>query len=98
MPVIVNLSSENEGTLKNFLNSFFQKDSKLDDDVIEWINVFDEPLEAIDMITAVIDNKERFDIILHISIDPGLSVNVNQDNINDMVKFMLARFYNEEAG
>lgn len=93
MPVIVNLLSSNEGTLKNFLDSFFEKNSKLDEDVVEWIGIYNKPLEAIDMMTAVIDNTEKYDIRLRVSMDAGLLVDVSQNNINDIIKFMFYRFY-----
>lgn len=95
MPVTVNLQSENQGELKSFLNSYFEKDSKIDDDVSEWINVFNKPLEAIDLITSVIDNSDNFDIQLCISMDAGILVEVTQNNVEDIVKFMLFRYYEE---
>jgi hypothetical protein len=96
MSVILNLASNDEGSLKFFLDSYFEKDSKLDNDVIEWVNVFNKPLEAIDMMTAAMDNKEKFNIILRISIDPELFVDVNHDNLDDIIKYMLFRFYKYE--
>lgn len=95
MSVTVNLTSDNEGILKDFLNSFYEKNSKVDDDVVEWINVFNQPLEAIDVMTAVIDNSDKYNIGLWVSMDAGLLVEVNQKNIEDVIKFMLFRFYKE---
>lgn len=95
MPVTINLSSENEGVLKSFLDSYFEKDSHLDDDVSAWINVFNKPLEAIDLITSVIDNSDTFDIQLGICMDAGILVEVNQQNVNEIIKFMLFRYYRQ---
>ena len=95
MSVMVNLKSTNEGILKNFLDSFFEKDSKIDNDVIEWINTYKEPLQAIDMITAVIDNIEKYDIQLMICMDRDYFVDVDQNNVNNIIKFMLYRFYKQ---
>lgn len=92
MSFILNLTSKDEGTLKFFLDSFFEKDSKLDNDVIEWISIFNKPLEAIDMMTAILDNRERYNIMLRISMDEGLFIDVNQDNIEDLIKYMFIRF------
>jgi len=93
MSIVLNLSSENASTLKNFLDRFYEKDFMLEDDVIEWVNVFNEPLEAIDIMTAVMDNKDKFDIKLCMSMDPGLFIDVTQFNIEDIIKLMLLRFY-----
>ncbi|MGE5329684.1 MAG: hypothetical protein ACM3KR_09285 [Deltaproteobacteria bacterium] len=93
MPITVNLTSESEGVLKNFLDIYYEKDSKIDNDVSEWINVFNKPLEAIDLISSVIDNSDTFDISLRICMDAGLLVEVNTENANDIIKFMLFRYY-----
>ena len=95
MSVTVNLISKQEGILKSFLNSYLERDSKLDNDVIEWVNVYNKPLDAIDMMTAVIDNSTKYSINLMLTIDAGLLIEVNENNINDLVKYMLYRFYKE---
>lgn len=97
MSVIVNLISKQEGMLKGFLDSFLQKDSKLDDDVVEWVNIYNKPLDAIDVITAVIDNREKYNIQLLLSLDAGVLIEVDQKNVNDLIKYMLYRFYKESS-
>lgn len=97
MPVTVNLVSNTQGTLKNFLNSYFQKDSRIDDDVIEWVNVFNKPLEAIDIITAALDNLQTFDLNLWISMDAGLMIEITEKNVNEIIKFMIFRFYKQDS-
>jgi len=95
MPVTINLSSENASVLKRFLDSYFEKDSHIDDDVSAWMNVFNKPLEAIDLITSVIDNSDTFDIQLGICMDAGILVEVNHQNVNEIIKFMLFRYYKQ---
>lgn len=97
MSVIVNLVSNTTGTLKSFLDSFFEKDSNIDEDVVEWISIYNEPLEAIDIMTALIDNVEKYDIKLFISMDAGLYIEVTSENINDIIKFMFFRFYKDNS-
>ncbi|MGE5474108.1 MAG: hypothetical protein ACM3UU_07815 [Ignavibacteriales bacterium] len=93
MPITVNLCSESDGMLKSFLDTFYEKDTKIDEDVSEWINVFNKPLEAIDLITSVIDNSDSFDIQLMVCMDAGILVEVTPENVNDIIRFMLFRYY-----
>jgi len=95
MPITVNLLSENEGILKSFLDTYYEKDCKIDNDVSEWINIFNKPLEAIELISSVVDNSDSFDINLKICMDAGIFVEVTQQNVNDIIKFMLFRYYKE---
>lgn len=95
MPITVNLSSESEGIIKSFLDRYYEKDTKIDTDVSEWINVFNKPLEAIDLITSVVDNSDSFDIQLMVCMDIGILIEVTQENVNDIIRFMLFRYYKE---
>jgi hypothetical protein len=97
MQALVNLVSQNQGELKNFLDFFFEKDTKIDPDVSEWISTYKDPLEVIDLIAAVVDNSDTYNIDTVISLDENLFVSVSEKNLNDIIKFILFRFYAPEA-
>jgi hypothetical protein len=63
--------SGKSGEIKRFLKSFYQKEVKAEDDISQWIYVYNKPLEAIDIISALMDNKERYKISMFIQIDRG---------------------------
>ena len=50
--------------------------------------------DMIELISCFIDNKENFKINLWISIDDGIFINVTDDNIEEIIKYIYERFPN----
>lgn len=95
MYVTVNLFSKKTGEIKDFLQRFYQKELKMDNDVDQWIYIYSKPLEAIDMISTVIDNSDKHKMSLFIQVDKGDVHAVTYDNCNDIIKALLYLYYNE---
>ncbi len=95
MSLLVSLSSFNNGEIKNFLERFYQKDIIMDDDVAQWAYTFRKPLDAIDLICAIIDNDHQFNISVDIQMDNGNVHNVTSLNCNDIIKGLLYLFSEE---
>ena len=97
MSLVVNLWSKKTGDIKKFLQSFYQKDVKIDDDVEQWIYVYNKPLDAIDIISAVIDNNDKYKIFMCLQIDNGDVKPVTQENHNDIIKGIFYLFYQDST-
>lgn len=95
MHVTVNLFSNEQGEIKSFLSKYYQKEVHMDDDVGQWIYVYKKPLEAIDMISTVIDNSDKHNIGLFIQVDKGDIHPVTNDNCNDIIKALLYLYYKD---
>lgn len=91
MNAIINLYSENSGEIKKFLEAFFSKNIDLVDDLF-WECKYDNPIDMIELISCFMDNKENFKINLWISIDNGIFINVTDDNLEDIIKYIYERF------
>jgi hypothetical protein len=95
MKLTVNLWSRKTGEIKRFLESYYEM--KMDEDVDEWANVYGNPLEAVDMISAVIDNNDRYQIMICIQMDEGQLHHITADNHNDVIKDLFKLFYYENT-
>ncbi|NLD50293.1 MAG: hypothetical protein GX660_24405 [Clostridiaceae bacterium] len=95
MHVTVNLFSSEQGVIKNFLQRYYQKEIHMDDDVGQWIYVYKKPLEAIDMISTVVDNSDKHNIGVFIQVDKGDLHPVTNTNCNDIIKALLYLHYKE---
>ena len=95
MYVTVNLLSKKPGEIKNYLQRFFQKELNMDSDVEQWVYVYHKPLEAIDMISTVIDNSDKHKMSLFIQVNKGDIHAVTYENCNDIIKALLYLYYNE---
>lgn len=91
MALVLNLISEKENVIKNFLESYFEKDMLADEQTYEWSYTLPDPLDAINLISAVLDNNLK-DLTLWISFDPNVFLKIKSDNYNDIIKYIIERF------
>ena len=91
MAIVLNLISEKENIIQDFLESYFEKDMLADAQTYEWSYPLPEPLDAINIISAVLDNNLK-DLTLWISFDPNVFLKVKSDNYNDIIKYIIERF------
>jgi len=95
MAIVVNLWSRKTGEIKSFLERFYQKRVNMDEDVEQWIYIYKKPLDAIDIISTLIDNKDKYHISICIQVDKGDVHPVTVENHNDIIKGLLYLFYEE---
>lgn len=96
MSLMFSLWSKKTGEIKRFLDNYYEKNINMDDDVDQWIYIYNKPLEAIDIISAVIDNNDKYNLSLCIQLDQGDVYPVTAENYNDVIKGLLCLFYKEE--
>lgn len=93
MKAIVNLYSNVPNEIKKFLELFYSKNIELSNDLF-WETSYDNPIDIIELISCFIDNKEKFKINIWISIDNGIFINVTNDNLENIIKYIYERFPN----
>ena len=76
----------------DFLNHFEKKlliDVK--DDLL-WKKEYENPVEMADMISALIENQETYQINMWISLDKDLLINVTSNNADDIIRYLYERY------
>ncbi len=96
MSITVSLWSKKKGEIKRFLKKFYQGEIMIEDDVEKWIYVYNKPLKSVDIISAVLDNNDDFEINLYIQVNEGLIHSVTIDNHNDIIKSIFQLYYASE--
>lgn len=91
MGAIVNLYSNKNEEIKNFLNKFYDNNSCFSN-TLEWEHLYENPIEAVDIIGAYIDNSEKFDIRMWISLDKGLFINITDFNSDKIIRYLFERY------
>ena len=92
MSITINLVSEKRGELEQFLSNYFEKDMSVDSDTLEWTYTFRKPLDSVSMINAIIDNSDIYSFVPWISLDKDLFIKIEENNHNDLVKYIFDRF------
>lgn len=93
----VNMWSRKQGEIKRFLKSYYDREVVADEKTTEWEYVFCKPTEAVDLISAVIDNSDKYQIMMCIQLDNGQLHHITVENHNDVIKGIFQLFYNENV-
>lgn len=93
MPVSISLWSNLDGEIQRFLYSFYQKEIPSDENSITWISDFINPLDSIDMISALMDNTHKYNVIMYIHMENGYLHKITEENYNDVIKDLLELYY-----
>lgn len=97
MNITVNLWSRKSGEIKRFLECYFQKELELDSELKSWECEYNKPVESVDIISAVMDNADIFQIKVIIQVNKGQCHVITSDNHNEVVKDIFNLFYNENT-
>ena len=94
MNTFIKLYSNKTGEIYRFLEKFYNKENYIipDSSVLEWEKHFSNPIEMASIIGVFIDNKDKFNINLWISLDKDLLINVTENNVNDVITYLYERF------
>lgn len=91
MHTIVNLYSPKEGEISRFLNSYYNKEVNIEND-LKWENTYENPIEIADIIGSLIDNNDKYNINMWISLDTDTFVNVTEYNVDSIIRYLYERF------
>jgi hypothetical protein len=96
MSIVVSLWSRKSGEIRKFLQSYYEKNVNLDEDVDQWMYVYNKPMDAVDLISTVIDNNDKYEIAICIQVDKGDVHPVTVENHNDIIKSIVYLYYEEQ--
>lgn len=97
MSLTVNLWSRKNGELKRFLESYYNKNMDLNENDEQWFHRFGKPLEAVDIISAVVDNNDKYQINICIQVNDGQLHLITPENHNEVIRDIFQLFYNENV-
>lgn len=87
----INLFSEKSGEIKKFLELYYAKKINLQNSLI-YKEEFDTPINMIDFMSCFIDNNNKFEATLWISIDKDVYIYVTENNLNSLIKYFYERY------
>lgn len=89
--VSVNLISENSEELEKFLSSFYNSSFDIKNN-LNWEHQYSNPIEIAEIIGTYVDNSDNFKIVMWISLDSGVYINVTEDNADSLIKYLYERY------
>ena len=86
----LNLYCKDQNELSSFLERFYNKKFEKS---IENIT-FDNPIEMVDLISAIIDNNDKYNISSWINLDEDIFIKISNSNLDDIIKYLYERYPN----
>lgn len=91
MSVNVSLYSNKDYEINKFLKSY-NKDEVLDSNSLEWTKEFKNPIEVADIIGVFIDNNDKFNINMWLSLDENFFINITNYNADKIIRYLFERY------
>ena len=91
MYTIVNLYSSKSGEISKFLSKYFDKQIHLESD-LKWEKKYENSIEIADIIGAFIDNNDKYNINMWISLDQNLFINITKHTADSVIRYLYERY------
>ena len=92
MNTFVSLYSIKDDEIEKFLKKFSGLDTIILETPLKWTKKYENPVEMADIIAALVDNNDSYNINMWVSIDEGYFINVTKYNVNDIIKYLYERY------
>lgn len=86
----LNLYCKDQNELSSFLERFYNK--KFEKSIKNI--TFDNPIEMVDLISAIIDNNDKYNISAWINLDEDIFIKISNSNLDDIIKYLYERYPN----
>ena len=86
----LNLYCKSQNELIEFLERFYNK--KFDKSMESF--TFDNPIEMIDLASAIIDNNDKYEIYAWVNLDEDIFIKITNSNLNEIIKYLYERYPN----
>lgn len=92
MPTLF-LFSTNIHSVETFLKNFYKDKPLPNVSIFENYKIsFENPIEMSDILSAIIDNNDKYNISAWLNLDNDLYFKVTQYNLNDIIKYLFERY------
>ena len=88
---LVHLSSNKKGEINKFLSKFYNTSFEIEND-LEWQKKYQNPIEIAEIVGTYIDNSDNFDIFLLISLDKNVFIYINENNADNVIRYLYERY------
>ena len=92
MSASVSLYSKKEKEIYRFLSTFSKAESINTEKFLEWKKEYANPIELADIIGVFIDNNEKYDINMWISLDRDFFINITNHNADKIIRYLFERY------
>ena len=89
--VTLNIFSNKKGEINKFLSKFYNTSLDLENN-LSWKKEYKNPIELSDIIGAFVDNCDKFDLNLIISLDKNIYISITENNADKLIRYLFERY------
>ena len=86
--LILNLITNKQGEIKNFLNKYYQTNTYISETTFRWSMYCRKPIDCISILYSLVDNYDDYLIEAVITINKVRSIKITNENIDMFIKFL----------
>ena len=91
MAVIVNLYSKKKNEIKRFLDKYYGENINIENN-LKWEYRFENPVQSAEIIGTFIENNDRFQINMWVSLDENFFINITEHNADKIIRYLFERY------
>ena len=91
MSVSINLYSNKSFEIYNFFKKY-NENEVVDNNTLEWTKNYTNPIEVADIIGVFIDNNDKFQINMWLSLDKDFFINITNYNADKIIRYLFERY------
>lgn len=91
MIAYIKLYSKKNGEINNFLSKYYTSNMGLENQK-KFKKQYSNPIEIADIIGVFIDNLDKFNIKMWISLDKNVLINITPNNAENIIKYLFERY------
>jgi len=88
----INLFAEKSQILNEFIQKFYEINYNSEN--LKYERKYENPIDMIEIISTLIDNNEKYQIGIWMSIDENVFINITENNLDKIIKYLLERYPN----
>ena len=88
---ILNFIVKKNGEINNFLSKYYNSNMGLENQK-KFKKQYSNPIEIADIIGVFIDNLDKFNIKMWISLDKNVLINITPNNAENIIKYLFERY------
>lgn len=89
---IVRIYSNKSGEIFRFLKDFDQNSHSVSEEDLLWQNGYENPVVMADIIGIFVENKEKYQLNMWVSLDENLYINITEHNVDDVIRYLYERY------
>ena len=91
MSATIKLLSNKKGEINKFLSKFYNTNLNIYSK-LSYKKEYSNPIEIADLVGVFIDNFDKYNIKMWISLDKDVFVNITDNNANNIIKYLFERY------